>query len=580
MEDLKAWIIDNIMDKNGKPSGRSFSVLSKKNNENCKKLLNITKFLDKKTNVSASERVYCIINDITTVVCCKMCEVSISFTSYSYGYQDYCSPKCFSNDPELKEKRKRTCILKYGSEHFFSSKIGKEKIKNIILERHGVKNVFQSEKIKEKIRNTNIKNLGVPYPLQSKKIRNKSKATCLEKYGEEYSVKVEAIRQARKEAFNNNNYLIRAKADKTHLERYGVKCVLSLPRTRERLKEENLKKYEREHNRQAHLSLAVLEKLHDPEWLRFQHYENKKSCTQIAKELGVNKTGVLKYFRDFGIPIKQNYSSSCAENEIKSYIKQLGVNTIDNSRKIIMPYELDIYLPDKKLAIEYNGLFWHSSYDKESDKKHKNYHLMKTRMCLKKDIQLFHIFENEWADPIKKSIWKSIINNKLGKNKVVDTCKCSLLNELSLGDSNSFLSNNHLLGAIDSVINLGLYFEDMLVSIAIFNKLKENNWEMIRHCDKIHLSIVGGSEKLFNYFVRSYGPRSIIVKNDLRYSNGSLCKKLKMNYIKNSDPDYYYFSLKDRTILKKSSTCMEDFFNKDNYRKIWDCGNMVYKWKK
>jgi very-short-patch-repair endonuclease len=96
------------------------------------------------------------------------------------------------------------------------------------------------------------------------------------------------------------------------------------------------------------------------------------------------------------LPLIQNYKtlyrSSKTEKKIVAAIrKQYSGAIIENTKQIISPYELDIYLPDVKLAIEYNGLFWHSTKNSTSE----DYHLMKSLRCREKGIRLIHIYEFE-----------------------------------------------------------------------------------------------------------------------------------------------------------------------------------------
>ncbi|MBR4316364.1 MAG: hypothetical protein IKP65_05310 [Alphaproteobacteria bacterium] len=60
---------------------------------------------------------------------------------------------------------------------------------------------------------------------------------------------------------------------------------------------------------------------------------------------------------------------------------------IENDKTMIKPYELDIYIPEKQVAIEFDGIYWHNEENKP-----KNYHLMKTELCEEKGIHLIHIF--------------------------------------------------------------------------------------------------------------------------------------------------------------------------------------------
>lgn len=96
-------------------------------------------------------------------------------------------------------------------------------------------------------------------------------------------------------------------------------------------------------------------------------------------------------------------------------------NIVENSKSIISPQELDIYLPDYKLAIEYNGLYWHS----EQAGLDKNYHIDKTMTCEEKGIRLIHVFSDDWE--FKKEIVKSRLRSILGFNSNrIGARKCTI----------------------------------------------------------------------------------------------------------------------------------------------------------
>jgi hypothetical protein len=111
---------------------------------------------------------------------------------------------------------------------------------------------------------------------------------------------------------------------------------------------------------------------------------------------------------------KPKYSKG--EKELCGYIKTLYNGTIiENDRTVVRnPFtnkmlELDIYLPDKKLAFEYNGDYWHSTDDiKYRDNQ-------KKIQCRNNGINLITIFENEWLnynDECLKIRGKNIIEGR------------------------------------------------------------------------------------------------------------------------------------------------------------------------
>ena len=266
-------------------------------------------------------------------------------------------------------------------------------------------------------------------------------------------------------------------------------------------------------------------------------------------------------------------------------------NKILNYRKLIFPQEVDIYLPDIKLAIEYDGLMFHSQgKSKYSIFKGvpENYHLEKTNLVESEGAQLFHIFEGEDLD-----IWISMIKNKLGLNTKIYARKC-LVKEVSSQEARKFLEDNHLQGYANSKIRLGLYYNEELVSLMTFSKpryTKNYDWELVRFCTLKGYNVVGGASKLLSSFRSNY-KGSIISYANRRWSNGDLYRRLGFREINRTSPGYYYFKenemilytrdrfqnhkLKDLLeTLDERLTEEENMFEND-YRKIYDCGNLVF----
>jgi hypothetical protein len=276
------------------------------------------------------------------------------------------------------------------------------------------------------------------------------------------------------------------------------------------------------------------------------------------------------------------------ENELKEFITSLNIEIIENSKKIIPPLELDIYIPSKNIAIEYNGLYWHSEINKPS-----NYHLNKTNLCQERGIQLIHIFEDEWLNT--KNIVKSRLRNILGltTNKIYAR-KC-IIKEISIDESKNFLNSNHLQGHVNSSIKIGLYYNDELVSLMTFGRGRiamggsSNDYELLRFCNKLDRIVIGAADKLFKYFIKMYFPKTIISYADKRWSIGNLYEKLKFIKTHESDPNYWYiigrkrkhrFGFRKSILVKKgfdsNKTEHEIMIERGIYR-IYDCGTIVYK---
>src|SRR5690606_33425461 len=173
-----------------------------------------------------------------------------------------------------------------------------------------------------------------------------------------------------------------------------------------------------------------------------------------------------------------------------------------HNRTEIVSLELDVYIRDLKLAFEFNGLYWHNEIQKDD-----NYHLMKTRYCENQGIHLIHIYEDDWK--YKQDIVKSRILNLLGKSNKIYARNC-ILKELDYLKTKQFLIDNHIQGFCTSKINIGLYLNNELVSLMTFGKLrrnlgnkeiKEGEFELLRFCNKLNTTVVGGADKLFKYFL-------------------------------------------------------------------------------
>lgn len=287
-----------------------------------------------------------------------------------------------------------------------------------------------------------------------------------------------------------------------------------------------------------------------------------------------------------------NCNSSIKEKEISEYISSLGVVTLRNDRKLLNGEELDVFIPDYNIAIEFDGIFWHNELYKD-----KNYHIGKTKKCAKQGIRLLHIFEDEWI--YKKDIWKSMISNLLGKTKNrVYARKCTI-KEVSSSDASLFLENNHIQGKCGSSIRYGLYYNNELISLMTFGKTRhfigssKHEYELLRFCNKLNTNVIGGASKLFKHFVKEHDPNSVVSYADRRWSVGNLYAKLGFRLYNESNPNYFYiingkrhnrFNFRKSILVEKYGCPQEmserDFCKSQKWWRIYDCGSLCYEWVK
>jgi hypothetical protein len=346
-------------------------------------------------------------------------------------------------------------------------------------------------------------------------VKQKKKASYTERFGENNPMHSQEVKDTQK---------------RRNQEKYQVDNVFQLESVKQKKLATYRAKYNRDNPNQAHISLESLAILEDKEKLQ-ELYKNN-SMEAIGLLLGAGSYTVYRRLKAFGVETKTKWSSQ-PEREIAAFIGE-EVKIIKNRKKLIYPSELDLYLPDYQLAIEYNGQFYHSFYDE-------TYHLNKTTKCEELGIQLFHIFEFEWLNPIQKEIWKSLINGKLGRNKLVETKDFRKVEQIEV---QKFLEQNHLEGYSQVENNYGLYFDGELVSIACFSGDK-----LLRHCDKVGFQV----RDSFLLFLCAYN-KDVVYLADRRW-----------NYFQNCE------STKPGLLLFKNNKKTE----RDANRQLWDCGKWV-----
>ena len=297
------------------------------------------------------------------------------------------------------------------------------------------------------------------------------------------------------------------------------------------------------------------------------------------------------------------YIVSKGEKELVQFIRDNYSGVIEtNTRKVISPKELDIYLPELNLAIEYCGLYWHNEGHKG-----KNYHREKLDACTDKGIRLVTLFEDEWLnnnDLVKNKILHLLRQNKCTK---INARKC-VVKEIGKLECDSLLNRNHLQGSDRAAIRLGLFHNDELVAAMTFCRPRVSlgftsgqtkyDYELSRFVTNTKYIVNGSFSKLFSYFKKNYEWNEIITYADLRWSNGDVYVKNNFNISHISKPNYFYVDRNDGTkrihrfMYRKSAikTKHPEIYNEalteremtamlDLYR-IYDCGNKVFTYKK
>lgn len=344
----------------------------------------------------------------------------------------------------FKEKVKQTNLKKYGCYCPLQNEEIKEKTKKTNLENYGTEHPSQIEEIKNKIRQSYLDKYNVSHPMYLKKIKDKIKQTCLEKYGVDNPLKDENIynktRSTLKKNYDADYPLqveeIRNKARKTNIKRYGVENPFQSDEIKHRIKEINLIKYGVENPFQSdEIKKKINETIKEKYNVNFPS-QNKEIILKIKNSLK-NKfykkllienriTNLIPLFNiDEYNGVKNNtYRFKCIicthvfedhlnngriprcpkcfpsnvsklEIDIREYIQTIyDKELIFNDRYIISPYELDIVIPDLNIAIEVNGIYYHT----EAFGRGEDYHQMKVDLCESAGYKLYYIWEDKWNE--------------------------------------------------------------------------------------------------------------------------------------------------------------------------------------
>lgn len=492
--------------------------------------LHVKEFQDNNnlSEIKFSQVLYSYINNLE-IPLCDFCEIKNKrFIGFQNGYDRFCSKKCASS---------------------YSLPKSVETRRNNTILKYGVTHTSKLQFVKDKQEKTNISKYGFKSPTLNPDIKNKQTNTMLSKYGVKFTGNSdELMSKVFSSRFENYKKLI--------YENYKKLNIINII-------EEGLIEIKCERCNNNYIIRNELLRL------RFFRY-NVNTCLYCNP---------LNMYKD------------TKENEVRDFIVNSGVCIVNSDRRILNGKEIDIYLPDHKIGIEFNGLYWHSDLHKD-----KKYHIDKKNNCLKNDINLIHIWEDDWL--YKEEIVKSRISNILNLNQYRIMARKCILKEVSSKDAKKFLDENHLQGNINSSYRIGLYFNNELVSIMTFGKLRRslgnvnlnNSWELYRFCSKLNTNVIGSFSKLLKSFEINNTPKSLLTYANRDWSyNDNIYHKNGFEFKGNTEINYWYFNndikRKHRYQFRKDKL-VKDGFDRNKteveimrdrgYHRIFDCGSLKY----
>lgn len=307
--------------------------------------------------------------------------------------------------------------------------------------------------------------------------------------------------------------------------------------------------------------------------------ENKElPCPKdLTRILDISMTTVYGYIDNYNLEQYIQRIASVAERDIL----KLFNGAIQHDRKVLNGQELDIYIPDKKLAIEYNGSYWHCN-----SKKDKYYHQQKTIACAKQGIRLVHIFEYEWEN---KETHDRMLNflKKLSNNNVVINAKDLSICEISNEEAYAFENKNSLYGKTGSDINIALKNDNDIIGLMAFKETESiGKYEIASVCYKDSVTINGGLNKMFNYFINKYKHTTVTVEIDISKFTGNSYLELGFKNVVIEEPDYVWVDSHNKVLDKSrlheiveldfdtNGQTEEEILSNLGYIKVYDCGKI------
>lgn len=447
---------------------------------------------------------------------------------YNIAQSEYYKDKLKNRSKEEVERsntlRKQTNLKRYGKEHILQTDFGQQHRKETSIQRFGLDNIFKTEQFKELRKTTNIKKYGAEFPMQTDEYKENYRKKCIDKYGKDNIFKSEIFKETRK--------------------------------------------------------LTVLEKFNE----EFQslYYDKEKS----VEFLSINPLSINQLSKRFNVTIP-TVQAWVVRHELQPYlrperssyeriIKDLFPQFIRNSRKVLgNGQELDFYNSQYKIAIEFNGDFYHSTAMIQD----KYYHLNKSKLCENLGIRLIHIYEYEWNNDRIRNILISMINESLGIYKQCFSSETCNIRCISNAEALIFNNENSITPYQNADIAYGLFWDNSLIQIVGFTHLEtSNNWVMINNCTKLDVCIKDGFLGLFSYFIEHNNPYSISADCDFNKVNGIQYEELGMKFVRYTGPKKLALFKSGKVI----SLISDDYSQTldDGYAEIWGAGNKEYIWRK
>lgn len=313
-----------------------------------------------------------------------------------------------------------------------------------------------------------------------------------------------------------------------------------------------------------------------------EYVDAKTKLTIICRKHGDFETRPADHVHlKSGCP-KCAHHISKAEYKLKEAIESHDFEVVQSDRKILNGLELDLVIPEKKLAIEFNGIKWHS----DAYKADRYYHANKTKLANRAGYRLIHIWEDDFNENPEREI-KFILNSLGVDQRKSAYARKTKIHEITTSEASKFLNQYHIQGSVGSSVKLGTFLGGELVAVTLFTKRKYG-YELVRYAASIR--VVGGLGKVVKHFHREYDQpihsfcdlsrhdgrsyeaagfvESGVLAPDYKYAVGGKREHkfgFRLNSIKTKFPEVFSPDKTEREMMEEAGI-----------PRVWDCGKTRY----
>ena len=432
-----------------------------------------------------AERLFWLLNGLSSYPKCQSCSNALTSKQWQpflkklhrtdenkkSGYLPFCGKSCAYLNGSKKETYKKTCIERYGVEH-----------------------PMLTDDVVAKIKATNIDRYGEPAPMRWS--GQKFKEVIKQKYN------VENVRA---------------------IPRVHESTILSKAKTTTKLLPAKIAELENFFSVECQTDLSQFVLIHRMYDISFSW---KHKCGRVY-ESNISERGIRQ------CPSCSSGTSK-GEQQVMDFIRSLGIEVEHRNKSVIAPKEIDIWVPEFNLGIEYDGTYWHSAKFQNEKQSLEKLSLLENKGC-----RLITLQEHLWVN--KPEHVKNRLASIFGKNVRLPGRKTEV-REIERDLARQFLNDNHLQGYARSSVQLGLFYKDELVSVATFSKprwAKKYNWELIRMASKAGFTVQGGPSKLISEFRKNYSG-SLISYADRCWSTGNVYQQLGFKFSHFTTPSYWW----------------------------------------